>query len=1113
MTRNLPPDLLSRFRRMLSPFVATVADRDALLTEAFYLRNPLLYGIEREGSPKDFVIRCIKKLLDYGCLSDGEHSLACLLLTVKPDCGVDKHAEIDELIELANGLCCGGVREPKDAVPFAPVGGPAQLQTIATPWDERMPTVFVSYSRNDADFADRLIADLRAAGHPCWIDESAIKGWDEWVLKTTIAEGINNSYALAPIITSKSLGDKWVQREILWAQRKEKPIIPVLLEDVTNESGFFPLVNCQGVSLFGGDYEDMLSRLLSSLPAPTLPDAGVGEAQEEDAAQEIPCEVISISRLRGAPRTLELAYLDRLRLEELLDTEKYTPMGGTSQRIYHRAEMRAVFELLPMGKDRKAMLEPRRFENAVEEIRNIRRAALLGEPGGGKTTTIWKLAADLDATALKDREAPIPLLIRLGKWTDANQPLHDFIASELGTLGAYLDALLDEKRAALLLDGLNEMPANQRQDKYSQVKSFIERHPALLAVVSCRELDYTIDLGFDRINITPLDPIRIREFAKRYLGAEQGEALFWKLAGQAAQEGHEKFMRKLSGQLSEPERVFWLESQLPEGISWEGWGDDKSNWEMWLKSNWEKWLKLREEPSSVMVLARNPYMLLMLTSVYHEHGELPENRGELFRLFVETLLKRERIPDEEQATLSAGLAKVAYEMQIRRVCDDSGNAMTAISKENANVILGERLLYLAGSANILAIGEQARFTHQLLQEYFAASHMDIEIRAGRLEAAAIWPPHRWWERSNWEEAAVLLAGLYSDDCSPIVEWVARANPEVAAMCVTRGGARLADASSERLRVQWIPRLTDLKGEPDPKARAAVGRALGLTGWDNRKGVGTVEMPLGDGRTVTLPDIDWVEIPDGEFQYGDNIERAARPQKLTIPAFHISRYPVTYAQFQTFLDDPEGYANSRWFEGLPTGDVNRRMKEQDFKFANHPREMVNLYQAVAFCRWFSWRLGRAYDLWNVAKWAVRLPTDYEWEKAARGSDGRIYPYEGEYDAKKGNTHDTGVGQTSAVGIFPNGASPYGVMDMSGNVMEWCLSNYDNLAIEALVDIEALIDNDQGYYIRALCGCAWFHNHIDARVARRYFLTSEDLGHNIGFRLACVARPQTSPWPSA
>ncbi len=990
MTRNLPPDLLSRARRILLPFVATVADRDMLLTNAFYLRNPLLHNIEREGSPNAFVTRCLKNLLDYGCLADGEHSLACLLLTAKHFCGVDKHAEIDELIELANALCQAGLREPKDTALFAPVDGPALLHTIDTPRDERRPSVFVSYSHEDADFADRLIVDLRAAGHACWIDTSAIKGGDEWIL--TIAEGIINSYAVVVVVTRNALQSRWVRDEILWARTNKKAIIPLLLENVTREMFFFLLQSYQCVKLFDSDYDAMLSGLLSSLPAPTLPDVGTGETQEEDAAPEIPGEVISTSRPRGAPRTLELAYLERLRLEELLNTEKYTPMGGTSQRKYHRAEMRSVFELLPMGKERKAMQEPRRFENAVEEILRIRRAVLLGEPGGGKTTTIWKLAAGLVATALIDREAPIPLLIRLGKWDKAEQSLHDFIASELGDLGAYLDALLNEKRAALLLDGLNEMPASHRQDKYSQVQSFIERHPTLLAVVSCRELDYTIDLGFDRINITPLDPIRIREFAGRYLGAEQGEALFWKLAGQAARSIHEQFMQELAGKLSEPERVFWLEPQLPDGIRWGWWENDNSHW--------EGWLRLREAPSSLMVLARNPYMLLMLTSVYAEQGELPENRGELFRLFVETLLKRELIPEEEQASLSDGLAKVAYEMQIRRAEDDAGDAMTVMSKDDANAILGERLLYLAGSASILSVGVQARFTHQLLQEYFAARFMDIEIRAGRLEATGIWPPDNWWERANWEEAAILLAGLYSDDCAPIVEWVAQANPEVAAMCATRSGARLADATRERLRSQWILRLTDLKRDPDPKARAAVGRALGLSGWDNRKGVGIVEFPLGDGRSVALPDTDWVEIPGGEFQYGDSSDYAARPQKLTLPTFHISRYPVTYAQFQTFLDDPEGYANPQWFEGLAADDDQRRMGEQEFKFANHPRETVNWYQAMAFCRWLSWRLGGAYDLKKVAEWAVRLPTEYEWEKAARGADGRIYPYKGEYDAEEG-----------------------------------------------------------------------------------------------------------------
>src|SRR5262249_55136269 len=159
------------------------------------------------------------------------------------------------------------------------------------------------------------------------------------------------------------------------------------------------------------------------------------------------------------PRKMELAYLDRLRLEELLHTERYTPMAGASRQ--RQAEMRAVFEFLPMGEEVEPHRESKRFEKAGEEIRRLRPAALLGEPGGGKTTTIWKLADDLVKAALEDREAPIPLLIRLGRWTEADQPLPAFIAKELGDLGDSLDLLLAEKRAALLLDGLNELPAGQ----------------------------------------------------------------------------------------------------------------------------------------------------------------------------------------------------------------------------------------------------------------------------------------------------------------------------------------------------------------------------------------------------------------------------------------------------------------------------------------------------------------------------------------------------------------------------------------------------------------------------------------------------------------------------
>jgi len=1086
MTSTALPNLFPRARQILLPLVATLDEREALLTEAFYLYDPLLYGIDRQGPPKVFIVRCLKKLLDHGCLAPGEHSLARLLAAARDDCGVDKYAEIDALIAMANALCRESSPAPLITAELpAPPATPAPLQTLATPRQERQPTVFISYAHGDAEFAQRLIADLSAAGHACWIDTSQIKGGDEWI--TTIAEGIINSYAFVVIVTRQALQSRWVQDEILWARKKNKLIIPLLLEDVLHEPHFIILTSYQGVALFDSDYARALPKLLRSLPNPTLPEVGGTETQTEESAAETRPVANALSLPRSVPRKLELAYLERLKLEELLNAEKYTPMAGTSQQHQRRAEMRTVFELLPMGKDHPAQREPRRFEDAVAEIRRLRRAVLLGEPGGGKTTTLWKLASEMVADAVQDRAAPIPLLIRLGRWTEGQQSLPAFIASQLGDLGDSLELLLSEKRAALLLDGLNELPAGQREIKYPQVRHLIEQRPSLLAVVSCRELDYTDDLGFDRINITPLDPLRIREFAGRYLGAEKGEALFWKLAGERTRDYHTDFINKVG---HEHETIFWLSDQLPNDLRWTYDWDTENRY-----GYWKDWIKLRETPSSLMVLARNPYMLLMLTSVYAEQGELPENRGGLFQLFVQTLLKRERIPDDEQRPLTDGLARVAYEMQIRRAQDDEGDALTVLPQETVKAILGERLLYLAGSASILSVGEQVRFTHQLLQEYFAAHFMDCEIRAGRLKAAKIWQPKHWWQRTNWEEAAILLAGLYSDDCSPVIEWLAPANPEVAAQCVAGSGAALANETRARLRAQWLPRLTD----PQPQARAAVGRALGLTGLDNRQGVGTVDVATTDGRSVTLPDIDWVEIPGGEFKYGDESEYATKPQKLTLPAFYISRYQVTYAQFQTFLDDPEGYANPQWFAGLAASDEERRMTEQYFKFANHPRETVNWYQALAFCRWFSWRLGGGYDLKKVGEWAVRLPTEFEWEKAARGTDGRLYPYGNDFDAAKGNTYETEIGQTSAVGIFPNGASPYGVMDMSGNVWEWCLSDYGN------PQLDARKENLRTEQSRVLRGVAWYSNQMNARAVFRYFNHPTARYNFIGFRVVVVRPP--------
>jgi hypothetical protein len=507
------------------------------------------------------------------------------------------------------------------------------------------------------------------------------------------------------------------------------------------------------------------------------------------------------------PRAVELNYLRWLQAT-LWDVDCYTPLKGGVQSK-PRVEMEQMFR--HWRRTDAAPPEEKEFADAVPVMRRLQRVILLGDPGGGKTTTLARLAADLATEALGDEQAPLPLFIRLGYWVSAEQALPDFIAEHLSAmvereetncdLGAHFATLLTQKRAALLLDGLNEFPPDQRQKKYAEVREFISaqarQNKKLLTVASCRELDYEeAGMKFDRILITPLDPVRIRDFVRRYLGDERSEALFWKLVGEKTRVFHADFLAKVGAQ---HEESFWRDNELPAGTHWPNfWQSDDGD------GRWRDWLEHRANPGSLIKLARNPLMLSMMTQVFEKHGDLPGNQGDLFRDFVNQLLDRERerelISDEEQRQLLAGLTCIAHTMQMR--ADDEGNATTILSRAETvstftalyhprtDKALGERLLRLAHSASLLSLGDPVRFTHQLLQEYFAACWLDAKLRADKLPAAQLWKPGNWWERNNWEEAAILLAGLYSDDCTPVVKWLADAQPEIAAQCLTRSGASI-----------------------------------------------------------------------------------------------------------------------------------------------------------------------------------------------------------------------------------------------------------------------------------------------------------------------------------
>ena len=168
-------------------------------------------------------------------------------------------------------------------------------------------------------------------------------------------------------------------------------------------------------------------------------------------------------------------------------------------------------------------------------------------------------------------------------------------------------------------------------------------------------------------------------------------------------------------------------------------------------------------------------------------------------------------------------------------------------------------------------------------------------------------------------------------------------------------------------------------------------------------------------TEEIPVPEMVNIPAGDFQFGTDNEN------VWLDEYAIGKYPITNQEYKAFTDATGYQTPVHWVDGkIPEG------KE------NHPVVNVNYYDAQAYCKWLSKITGETY----------RLPTEEEWEKAARGADGRRYPWGNEWNSNLANTVESGIGDTTPVGKYsPNGDSPYGVADMVGNVWEWTSTEWE------------------------------------------------------------------------
>ncbi|MBC9711142.1 SUMF1/EgtB/PvdO family nonheme iron enzyme [Streptomyces sp. TRM66268-LWL] len=239
-------------------------------------------------------------------------------------------------------------------------------------------------------------------------------------------------------------------------------------------------------------------------------------------------------------------------------------------------------------------------------------------------------------------------------------------------------------------------------------------------------------------------------------------------------------------------------------------------------------------------------------------------------------------------------------------------------------------------------------------------------------------------------------------------------------------------------------------------------------------------------------IDWVEIPAGVLRRGTPAEdleqvagryadtgvpaewyrKEAPRAEVFVPAFRIARTLVTNAQWEPFARTTG--------RAVPHGP------------ADHPVTGVGWDEAAAYCDWLGRRLGGV---------RVRLPSEDEWERAARGDDAREFPWGDTYRTGLANLVDLGLGTTTPVGSFPDGASPFGVLDMAGNADEWTSTLYAPYP-GAPADVPTA--ETWAFDPHVTRGGAYRHDRDLARCARRHGAYERDLAAiGVGFRVAAGA----------
>lgn len=498
----------------------------------------------------------------------------------------------------------------------------------------------------------------------------------------------------------------------------------------------------------------------------------------------------------------------------------------------------------------------------------------------------------------------------------------------------------------------------------------------------------------------------------------------------------------------------------------------------------------------VKFLIENPLMLTTICILYYEGEKLPEQRAELYRKFVENLVRRRFYEPDRILEILKGFG---FTMQERGEKGIGRNDALAIVKKTYRPIKEEDTQEynrrIAGifddfalKSGILRLEEgNYRFWHLTFQEYLAAEHL---IASSDDLVQAIEP---YLTNEQYKETVRLYIGCLS------------LNQKSVAAKIIRNILECDDIPSDQLILACESLIDIKKARRDELVVSKANERLWQEIDKDSIGVaikmiyGDIIGWLGDKRDLRQ----FIMIEGGKYILESLGER-------NITTFEMGKHLVTNSWFAEFVDDG-GYRNLEFWtvEGRKWLEYSRETcprfwHQRIWNCPNKPVVGVNWWEANAFCKWLSINRGDGF---------FRLSSEDEWQAAAAGKEARNYPWGKDWDANKCNCENNKTGQTSCVGIFKLGATPAGIEDMGGNVWEWCSSGYyENKDItDFMFDAEsydAMSNNNWGKFKEKIeskkSGCpvlrggSFENNEDDMLCSKRIPIAPCYRHNNIGFR---------------